>query len=211
MKPAHELTTDEAVLELEQVCDQLSDMAPVAPIHLQKRQHELEAWILMHQGALQNPPIESIEEPETMAKPSKQTEEEKRAKAREYNRKWAAKKRAEQRGDKPETHTKAPKVNTSAEHVRETPKSAHVGLDRPYEAAIDLGRAIERHHTKPVALDAITSRLVHLQGQVLGVTAEVVGLPTVDRGALLEVAANLDALAHQLAQFLATGRIEVAA
>ena len=66
MRPVHELTPDEAVLELERVCDDILDAPSTA---LLARKRELEAWILMHQ--VQTPKPEPPKEPEPMTGPLK--------------------------------------------------------------------------------------------------------------------------------------------
>lgn len=121
----------------------------------------------------------------------------------------AAQEAAKKAGPAPERAPRKPAPSRVQNHEHAAPAP---GLDRPYEAAIDLGRAIERHHANGGKdLQALLAQLQHLQGQVLGITAEAVRMRAEDRARLLESAANLDALAHQLATFLATGRIEVAA
>lgn len=101
----------------------------------------------------------------------------------------------------------------TAKGVQSQPQAARpqmVELDEP-ALLFDLGLAIERHHAAVGQdLQALLLQLQHLQCKVLGITAEAVRMPADGRAHLLEAAANLDALAHQLAQFLATGRIEVA-
>lgn len=115
-------------------------------------------------------------------------------------------------GRPPRPQVAPPQQMGMDESSRKSGRLVQPGLDRPYEAAIDLGRAIERHHAAGGRdLEALLSQLQHLQGQVLGITAEAVRMRAEDRAQLLESAANLDALAHQLANYLATGRIEVAA
>lgn len=117
------------------------------------------------------------------------------------------------KGSRPRSRQVAPPQQMRVDDSSgETERLAQAGLERPYEAAIDLGRAIERHHAAGGRdLEALLLQLQHLQVQVLGITAQAVQLSAEDRVMVLEPAANLDALAHQLAQFLATGRIEVAA
>lgn len=147
--------------------------------------------------------------------------EETKQKIRDGRAKQLAKQKAE-KADEGRTRNAAPRATAPQvappqqmdvdESSRESGGLVRPGLERPYEAAIDLGRAIERHHAAGGRdLEALLLQLQHLQGQVLGITAEAVRMRAEDRAQLLESAANLDALAHQLAQYLATGRIEVAA
>lgn len=115
--------------------------------------------------------------------------EEKHAKKLEYQRRHRAKVKAAA-GD---VSKKPRKVRTSVERVAGEPVIVRVT------------------HTAHTADDELHVRLRGLQCDVLAVLSYVVPLEPADRAAYLEAAANLDALAHQLAQFLATGRIEVAA
>lgn len=208
--------------------------------NLLARKRELEAWILMHQSKADAPvksgPLavpgatphskeaamttgegkpprhgasSTTKDPDPMPNPKRLTEEEKRAKAREYNRKWAAKKAAEVKAAKADQ-----KLTTSAKVVQPKPQAScrqKVEVDEPAPPVTALAQpGVDRPYSESVAQHVLLDQLQGMQAQVLGITAEIVRMPTEDRAFLFGAVANLDALAFLLAQFLVTGRIEVA-
>lgn len=75
-------------------------------------------------------------------------------------------------------------------------------LERPLEAAIDLGRAIERHVAKPTPMADVTTRLRGIRRQVWLLMADLEGLTPEQVQALtaeLEVLEQATHQAHQLA------------
>jgi len=182
MTPVHELTTDQAVTELEQVCDQLMERSTPA---LLARQHELEAWILMHQAPAATQTEEPTKDPDPMpAKKKYKTELERREANREYNRKWAAKKAAEKKAAKPDVPTKSPKSDTSLKRVEET--------------------AVPTHVPAPEAVQTIS----RIRSSIWALMAALEHMTPAQRSDLVNDLALLDAAAHAAHQ-LALGRLEV--
>lgn len=184
MKPVHELTTDEAVLELERVSDLLMDASPSKErCNLLARQRELEAWILMHQGkqtAPAEPAPTPTKDPDPMPK-AKQTEEEKRAKQREYNRQWAARKAAEKKADKP---------------LEAKPSKPAPVLDLP-------------EPKKTIPAPEAVSTISKIRASIWALMAALEHMTPSQRTAVVHDLALLDAAAHAAHQ-LALGRLEVA-
>ena len=94
-------------------------------------------------------------------KPIKELLPEKAEKRRAYNREWYAKHAAPAKA--------APKA-------KEPPPPRETSLDRPLEAAIDLGRAIERHVAAPAKLDDVQTHIRGIRRQVWSLLADLENL-----------------------------------
>lgn len=111
---------------------------------------------------------------------------------------WAAKKAA--KAD--EKRTTSEKVVRPAKQVA-PPQKLEVGEIKPVPVKVV--------HVDRDGETTVREALASMQAAALQIMSEAVFMSPEDRAALLEPAANADAIVHMLAQYLATGRIEVAA
>ena len=194
MRPVHELTEDQAVLELEEVCDTLAD--PTSGLNtepLRKRKAELEAWILMHQ-VTPKPEPEPTEEPEPMPAHKKhRTEEEKAEAKREYQRNWLAKRKAQTAAATKVSHRKKQVAPPPQLEVDEKPAKVKSPLAKEIDQVVKL-----------------RARVSSIRREVWLLMAELEGIPGITQETFLASdLALLDAAAHAAHQ-LALGRLEVA-
>jgi hypothetical protein len=203
--PVHELSLDQAVLELDQVADQLmdADLPALDRRRLMDREHALEAWILMkqgHQTASPTPPPE--ESPVTLKGQTRTPESIAQGVATRARNKAA------------QASQLAPRAVPRAQKESAKPRSLPVEAEGQAPVSADEARRLARPFTRnphDLILIPATEALATLQGAVLSVLQEAIRWAPEQRAEHLTAAANLDALAHQLANYLATGRIEVAA
>ena len=226
MRPAHELTEAEAVAELEELLDHPRD-TPKARREVEDRKTALELQIMLLRGkapAVTEPAPEPHREAEPRRSRMKFTPKQRldalmvrmnrimgekgRSAARmvardirvlceeqgwevpeEAQARYRRRDRSEGPADKPE---KPSRLRREAEH-------------EPDEEAGDEEEAGEEEEA------SIQERIRALQSEVLSITGELLALCPQERAELVTDAANLDALAHQLAKFALTGCFEVGA
>lgn len=191
------------------------NLDPALPAWVERKE-ELKRGIALHQAALPPkvvivqapPPPPSKPEPKPEAKEPPMprpriSPEEKHAKKLEYQRRHRE------------------KVKAAAGHVSKKPRKVRTPVERVEETLepVHMGRQVDEINpvsAKVVHVDqddstTVREALASIQAAALQIMSEAVFMSLEDRAALLEPAANADAVVHMLASYLATGRIEVAA
>jgi hypothetical protein len=140
------------------------------------------------------PPISEPETPVTNKLKKDMTEEELEAK-RAYQRRWLEKKRAKDAAPKRKAKAKPEKVAEAPRKAKAAPPTPSVreGLGRPLEAAIDLGRAIQRHVTTPAKIDDVRTHIRGIRRQVWSLLADLENLTVEQRRQIEPEVAMLDA------------------
>lgn len=148
------------------------------------------------------------QEPTMVSKKTSELTPEQLEDRRAYQRKWRAEHKDKQSNRATKPVKDAPKAKAAKKPAKspmprpEPPSPRASGLDRPLEAAIDLGRAIERHVAAPTKLEDVRTHLRGIRRQVWSLLADLENLTADQLRELERELELLDAAAHTACQMV---------